>query len=71
MLLADRPADAEASLRAGYDRLRAMGERALLTDTAVMLARAIYLQDRLDEAFELTVETEANADPVDLSPRIG
>jgi class 3 adenylate cyclase/tetratricopeptide (TPR) repeat protein len=71
MLLAGQPAEAEAALRAGYQRLRDMGETALLADTAVMLARAVYLQDRLDEALELTRDTEAGADEGDRSPQIG
>jgi class 3 adenylate cyclase/tetratricopeptide (TPR) repeat protein len=70
-LLAGRPAEAEAALRSGYERLRDMGEKALLADTAAMLARAVYLQDHLDEALDLTLETEEGADADDRSPQIG
>jgi class 3 adenylate cyclase/tetratricopeptide (TPR) repeat protein len=66
-LLAGDPAEAEASLRAGYERLREMGEKALHADTAAMLARAVYAQGRLDEALELTREAEEEADPDDRS----
>ena len=36
-----------------------------------MLARAIYAQGRLDEAFELTHEAEREVDADDLSPQFG
>ena len=62
---------AEAALRAGYERLAEMGEKALLADTAAMLAHAVYEQGRYDEAWELTQEAEAAADPDDLSAQMG
>jgi class 3 adenylate cyclase len=70
-LLEDDPAAAEASLRAGYEELQKMGEKALHAETATMLARAIAAQDRLDDAFALTVEAEAETDPGDISARVG
>ena len=39
-MLAGRPEVAEARLRGGYERLEAMGERAVLATTAALLARA-------------------------------
>jgi class 3 adenylate cyclase/tetratricopeptide (TPR) repeat protein len=66
-LLAGDPAEAEVSLRAGYERLREMGEKALRADTAAMLARAVHAQGRLDEALDLTREAEEEADLDDLS----
>jgi class 3 adenylate cyclase/tetratricopeptide (TPR) repeat protein len=62
---------AEAALRAGHERLAEMGEKALLADTAAMLARVLYEQGRFEEAMELTGEAQDAADPDDLSVRIG
>jgi class 3 adenylate cyclase len=70
-LLADDPAGAEVSLRDGYRWLQESGETALRADIVVMLARAIYAQGRLNEAFDLTHEAEREADPDDLSAQIG
>jgi class 3 adenylate cyclase/tetratricopeptide (TPR) repeat protein len=70
-LLDDEPAAAEAALRTGYERLREMGEKALLADTAMMLARAVTTQGRLDEALALTVEAEEGADAYDVSVQVG
>jgi ATP/maltotriose-dependent transcriptional regulator MalT len=58
-------------LREGYERLRHMGERALLADTAATLARAVYAQDRLDEAGALAREAADGADEDDLAPQFG
>ena len=49
-LLAGEPAAAEAQLRAGYERLEAMGEHTLIATTAAMLAQAVLAQGRPDEA---------------------
>jgi tetratricopeptide (TPR) repeat protein len=62
---------AEAALRAGYERLEEMGEKALLADTAAMLARVVYEQGRFEEAMELTGEARDAADPDDLSVQVG
>jgi class 3 adenylate cyclase/tetratricopeptide (TPR) repeat protein len=70
-LLANEPAAAEFSLRDGYHWLQQSGEKALHAETVVMLARAIYAQGRLDEAFALTYEAEREVDPDDLSPQFG
>jgi tetratricopeptide (TPR) repeat protein len=66
-LLADDPVEAESRLRPGYRWLKESGQSALLADTAVMLARALYGQSRLDEALHLTYEAEKEADTSDLS----
>ncbi|HET6170980.1 MAG TPA: adenylate/guanylate cyclase domain-containing protein [Gaiellales bacterium] len=52
-MLAGNPAAAEASLRTGFDALEQMGEQAFLSTTAAFLARAVFEQERVDEAQEL------------------
>ena len=69
-LLSGEAAGAEAVLRAGYDRLAEMGERALLASTAAMLAHSILEQDRPGEAWELTQVAEEMAAADDLSAQI-
>jgi class 3 adenylate cyclase/tetratricopeptide (TPR) repeat protein len=64
------PQGAEATLRAGYERLVEMGEKALLSSTAAMLAEALYEQGRLDEAWTFTQVAEATAAGDDLSAQI-
>jgi class 3 adenylate cyclase/tetratricopeptide (TPR) repeat protein len=64
------PAGAEGVLRAGYERLAEMGERALLAYTAVMLARAVREQGRFDEALTYTQVAEDTAAGDDLSAQI-
>ena len=49
-MLAGRPDIAEELLRTGYRRLEEMGENALLSTSAAVLAQAIYAQGRTDEA---------------------
>jgi predicted ATPase len=49
-MLAGDPAAAERSLRAGFDALTQMGEQAFLSTTAAFLARAVFAQERVDEA---------------------
>jgi class 3 adenylate cyclase/tetratricopeptide (TPR) repeat protein len=63
-------AEAEAVLRTGYARLEAMGEKALLADTAAMLARVIAEQGRFEEAWALTEAAEDAAAADDLSAQI-
>src|SRR5204862_6603321 len=70
LAMGDAPG-AEAALRIGYERLAEMGEKALLADTAAMLAQVLYEQGRTDEAFELTREAEDAGDTDDLSAQIG
>ena len=57
-MLADEPAAAETSLRAGYEALTQMGEQAFLSTTAAFLARAVLMQGRADEA-EALAQTSA------------
>ena len=52
-MLAGDSAAAEASLRLGFDALTEMGEQAFLSTTAAFLARAVFEQNRVDEAEEL------------------
>ena len=47
-----------------------MGERALLSSTAAMLAHALYEQDRLDEAWAFTEVAEETAAADDLSAQV-
>jgi len=63
-------AGAEATLRAGYERLTEMGERALLADTAAMLAQVLYRQGRAEEAWAFTSEAEDAASQDDLSVQV-
>ena len=69
-LLAGMPEAAEARLRAGYEQLEAMGEKALLADTAGMLARVLIDAGRLDEADEVAAVAEAAAGDEDLSAQV-
>jgi class 3 adenylate cyclase/tetratricopeptide (TPR) repeat protein len=61
---------AESVLRAGYERLAEMGEKALLADTAAMLAHVLYERGRLEEAWRFTREAEEAAADDDLSAQI-
>jgi tetratricopeptide (TPR) repeat protein len=49
-LLAGDARAAEEEFRAGHDALEAMGEVGYLSTAAGLLARALYLQDNLEEA---------------------
>jgi ATP/maltotriose-dependent transcriptional regulator MalT len=63
-------AGAEAILRRGHERLTEMGEKALLADTAAMLADVVYELGRPEEAWTLTREAETAAAADDLSAQI-
>ena len=63
-------AGAETTLRTGYERLTDMGERALLADTAAMLAQVLYQQGRTEEAWAFTREAEDAASEDDLSAQV-
>jgi tetratricopeptide (TPR) repeat protein len=52
-MLAGDSAAAERSLRSGFDALTEMGEQAFLSTTAAFLARAVFAQERIDEAEDL------------------
>jgi tetratricopeptide (TPR) repeat protein len=61
-LLADDPIAAERELRVGYEQLERMGERPYLTSQAALLARALYSQERFDEAERYTRLSEEASD---------
>jgi class 3 adenylate cyclase/tetratricopeptide (TPR) repeat protein len=66
LLAGDAPA-AEAALRRGYDYFASVGERYLQSSLAGLLAEAVFIQGRWDDAEALAAETEelAAADDVD------
>ena len=70
-LAAGDPAAAERVLREGYQAFHAMGERGYLSTITGLLAEAVYLQGRLDEAQQLTEEAQAlaAADDIDAQAR--
>ena len=70
-MLTGDPAGAEKRLRSGYERLAEMGEKATLSTTAALLARALYEQGNDEEALSFTVESEKLAAPEDVVPQIG
>jgi len=69
-LLAGDPAAAEAALRAGYDALERMGEKAYLSTVAAYLAEALYAQRRYAEAEDLTVASDSAAAPDDVESQV-
>ena len=69
-LLAGMPDAAEARLRAGYEQLTAMGEKALLADTAGMLARVLLDGGRLEEADAVCAVAQDAAADEDLTAQI-
>jgi len=69
-LLAGLPDAAEARLRAGYEQLTAMGEKALLADTAGMLARVLLDGGRLAEADVVCAVAQDAAADEDLTAQI-
>ncbi|MBA3329721.1 MAG: hypothetical protein H0T39_02410, partial [Actinobacteria bacterium] len=70
-LLADDPGAAELIAREGYDELERLGEKGYLSTIAPILARAVYLQGRYEEAEQLTRVSEGAADPDDVSSQSG
>ena len=69
-LLGDQPRAAEERLRAGYERLEEMGDRAFLATTAALLARALHDQGRDPEALAFAEICEQTAAPADLVAQI-
>jgi class 3 adenylate cyclase/tetratricopeptide (TPR) repeat protein len=65
-LIAGDPAAAEQHLREAYEAFRVMGERAYLSTVAGLLAEALYVQGRLDEAQQMTEEAQAAAATADI-----
>ena len=56
--LAGDPAAATRELRSGYEQLERLGDRTMRPDIAADIARMLYLQDRLDDAFTYTQISE-------------
>jgi tetratricopeptide (TPR) repeat protein len=69
-LLAGDPADAQARLRAGYERLEVMGEKSLLATTAAMLARATYALQDYEAADRYCSISESSGAAEDLSVQV-
>jgi tetratricopeptide (TPR) repeat protein len=69
-MLAGDAASAEGRLRAGYVRLEQMGERAFLSTTAALLARALLALGDEREALAFTETSERTAAPADLVTQI-
>jgi class 3 adenylate cyclase/tetratricopeptide (TPR) repeat protein len=69
-MLRDDPATAESELRRGYQALQGMGERGLLSMVVAELARAVYAQERYEEAEQLTQESERVAGTADVRSQI-
>ena len=59
------PAAAERYLREGYQAFRAMGERGYPANIAALLAEALYVQGRFDEAQQMSQEARAATEPDD------
>ena len=60
-LLANQPVAAERALRASYEALAAMGDRAHGATRAAELAEAVYLNGRHEDAWRLTETAEETA----------
>jgi predicted ATPase/class 3 adenylate cyclase len=69
-MLAGDPAKAESELRRGYQALEGMGERGLLSMVVAELARAVYAQERYEEAEQLAEESERLAGTADVRSQI-
>jgi len=69
-LLAGQYERAEATLRAGVQRLEPLGEVGLLATTKAMLAQAVYAQRRVEEAAALCDATAAITAPDDTVTRV-
>jgi tetratricopeptide (TPR) repeat protein len=69
-LLEGDPARAERLLRAGFERLDRMGDRAQLSLIATLLARAVEEQGRIDEAYELSLLGERFAIAEDIVAQV-
>jgi ATP/maltotriose-dependent transcriptional regulator MalT len=64
------PATAETELRPAYDALKRIGETSHFSSIAQVLANAVYLQGRYDEAERLTEECERASRPNDMYSQI-
>jgi len=61
-LLAGDPVAAERYLREGYEAFRAAGDQEYLSMLAALLAEALYAQDLLDEAQQVTEDSRTLAE---------
>jgi predicted ATPase/DNA-binding SARP family transcriptional activator len=66
-LIAGDPVGAEAVIRRGVEALERMGERALLSSAAPLLAEALYKQGRLEEAMRACVLSAEVSDDDDIA----
>jgi class 3 adenylate cyclase/tetratricopeptide (TPR) repeat protein len=66
-LLAGDPEAAERVIREGFEVLESIGETGYLSTLAALLAEAIYLQKRYEEAERFSEVSEQNAPPEDLA----
>jgi class 3 adenylate cyclase/tetratricopeptide (TPR) repeat protein len=69
-MLADNPTAAGEHVRAAYETLEQMGEAGYLVTTAAMLAEAMYIRQRLDEAMRLADVCRENADEDDIDAQV-
>jgi tetratricopeptide (TPR) repeat protein len=63
-------AGAAALLNTGYERLEEMGEKALLSTTAAMLAHVVFDQGRFEDAWKFTQAAEDTAATDDVSVQV-
>jgi tetratricopeptide (TPR) repeat protein len=67
-LIVGDPVAAERYARQGYEAFRAMGERGVyVVDLAGLLADALYVQGRFDEAQQLIDQADAEPSPTSVS----
>ncbi len=64
------PVAADLGVRPGYEALKKIGEKSHFSALAQVLARAVYLQGRYDEAEQLTRECEEAARPNNVEAQI-
>jgi tetratricopeptide (TPR) repeat protein len=69
-MLAGNPAGAAEQLRAGYERLEEMGEKAFLATTAAILAQALYAQEQYAEAERFCDASERTGAAEDLLTQV-
>ena len=69
-LLADDPEAAERELRTAFEALDQVGDRGALSTSAALLAEALYLQGRDDDAERYTVKAAEAASPADLVSQV-
>jgi class 3 adenylate cyclase/tetratricopeptide (TPR) repeat protein len=69
-MLEGDPAAAEQHLRQGYERFSDMGEKALLSTTTALLARALYEQGNDAEALSFSIESERLSAPADVVSQV-